>query len=80
MGETIIVACITGGLAFLGTLISNLTAHSKTMYRIEQLEKKQDIHNGVIERVYSLEKITEVQEERIRVANHRIDDLEKDKM
>jgi hypothetical protein len=80
MGETIIVACITGGLAFLGTLISNLTAHSKTMYRIEQLEKKQDIHNGVIERVYSLEKITEVQEERIRVANHRIDDLEKGKM
>lgn len=80
MGETIIVACITGGLAFLGTLISNLTVHSKTMYRIEQLEKKQDIHNGVIERVYSLEKITEVQEERIRVANHRIDDLEKGKM
>lgn len=80
MGETIIVACITGGLAFLGTLISNLTAHSKTMYRIEQLEKKQDIHNGVIERVYSLEKITEVQEERIRVVNHRIDDFEKGKM
>lgn len=74
--ENIIVALITGGLAFLGTSLSNITAHSKTMYRIEQLEKKQDIHNQVIERVYQLEKATEVLEERQRVANNRIRDLE----
>ena len=47
------------------------------MYRIEQLEKKQDIHNQVIERVYQLEKVTEVLDERQRTANHRIDDLER---
>lgn len=74
--ENIIVALITGGLAFLGTALSNINAHSKTMYRIEQLEKKQDIHNQVIERVYQLEKATEVLEERQKVANNRIRDLE----
>lgn len=62
--ESIIVALISGGLAFAGTVISNISTHSKTMYRIEQLEKKQDIHNHVIERVYELEKVTEVIEER----------------
>ena len=36
-------------------------------------------HNSVIERVYKLEKTSEVMEEKMRVANHRIDDLEKAK-
>ena len=76
MTESIIVAVITGGLALAGTVISNLTTHSKTIYRIEQLEKKQDIHNHVIERVYELEKVSEVIEERQKVANKRIADLE----
>ena len=75
--ESIIVALITGGMALAGTVISNLSAHSKTMYRIEQLEHKQDVNNHVIERVYELEKVTEVLEERQQVANHRIDDLER---
>ena len=78
MMESIIVAVITGGLALLGNVLSNLSTHSKTMYRIEQLEKKQDIHNKVIERVYQLEKVTEVLEERQKTANHRIDDLERE--
>lgn len=34
-------------------------------------------HNSVIERVYNLEKARDVSDERMRVANHRIDDLEK---
>ena len=76
MTESILVAIITGGLALAGTVISNITTHSKTIYRIEQLEKKQDIHNHVIERVYELEKVSEVIEERQKVANKRIADLE----
>ena len=76
--ESIIVAVITGGMALLGNVMSNLSTHSKTMYRIEQLEKKQDIHNKVIERVYQLEKVTEVLEERQKTANHRRDDLERE--
>ena len=77
MYESIAVAIITGVLALAGNVISNLSTHSKTMYRIEQLEKKQDVHNQVIERVYQLEKVTEVLDERQRTANHRIDDLER---
>ena len=78
MTESILVAIITGGLALAGNLISNLTTHSKTIYRIEQLEKKQDIHNHVIERVYELEKVSEIIEERQKEANKRIADLEGD--
>ena len=35
-----------------------------------------EVHNKVIERVYRLEERTELQEEKIKVANHRIGDLE----
>ena len=34
-------------------------------------------HNSLIDRTYRLEERTELQEEKIKVANHRIDDLEK---
>ena len=77
MYESIAVAIITGSLALAGNVISNLSTHSKTMYRIEQLEKKQDVHNQVIERVYQLEKVTEVLDERQSTADHRIADLER---
>ena len=46
-------------------------------YRLEQLEKKQDVHNQVIDRVYELEKSVALNSEDIKVANHRIEDLEK---
>lgn len=46
-----------------------------TIYRIEQLEKKQDIHNGVIERVYKLEEDVSVLNEKAKVNNNRIKDL-----
>lgn len=76
MTDTIIVAL----LSLLGTLIGSvggiLTANRLTNYRIEQLEKKVEKHNQVIERVYNLEKHEAVFEEELNVANHRIDDLE----
>ena len=74
--EAIVVAVITGGLTLLGTIISNSSNHSKTIYRIEQLEKKQDIHNGIIERMYKVEKAIEILDDRQKSANHRISDLE----
>lgn len=55
MTEAIIVAIITGGITLIGTVISNVLNHSKTMYRIDQLEKKQDKHNSMIERMYIVE-------------------------
>lgn len=54
----------------------NVAAETVTVIRLEQLEKRVQAHNNLIERTYKLEERTELQEEKIRVANHRIDDLE----
>ena len=72
-----IITSITGILgSFLGTL-AGIMINSKLMnYRIEQLEKKVDKHNKVIDRVYSLEKHTAIIDEDLKVVNHRISDLE----
>ena len=76
MNETIVAL-----LGFAGTLIGSLcgvlTANKLTNYRIEQLEKKVEKHNNVIDRVYELERQNAVEEEEIKVANNRIDDLER---
>ena len=74
------VQIIIAFLAFLGTLIGSvagiLTANKLTNYRIEQLEKKVSVHNQLVERMYEVEKREDVIEEKVKVANHRIDDLE----
>lgn len=76
MTESIII----GLLSLTGTLIGAYFANKKSSalitYRLEQLEKKVDKHNSVVERTFELEKKAEVFEEKIKVANHRIDDLE----
>ena len=46
-------------------------------YRLEQLEKKVDLHNNIVERTYKLEEQATLHEEKLKVANHRLDDLEK---
>jgi len=70
------IAIITGCFAAIPTIIAVWVNNSKTLYRIEQLEKKVEKHNNFIERVYELERVSDVHEEKIKVANHRIDDLE----
>ena len=76
MTEAIIVAV----LSLLGTLAGAYFANKKSSaliaYRLEQLENKVEKHNNVIERVFILEKHEAVIDEEIKVANHRIDDLE----
>lgn len=76
--EGIMGAIITGVLALAGTVISNLTTHSKTLYRIEQLEKKQDKHNNLIERTYALEKTVSILDERQRVVLSKLSKVEDD--
>lgn len=53
--ETIIVAVITAGFAFLGVYISNRKQAALVAYRLEKLEEKVDKHNNVVERMYRLE-------------------------
>lgn len=76
MDSTIIVAVISGLCTLVGTLGGILASSKLTAYRIEQLEKKVDKHNQVIDRVYRLEQRDAVFDEEIKVANHRINDLE----
>ena len=60
--ETIIVALITAGFAFLGVYVSNRKQTALVAYRLEKLEEKVDKHNSVIERTYRLEgRMTEVE-------------------
>lgn len=77
MPNEVLVAIIGVAGSALGSLIGILSSSKLTAYRIEQLEKKVDKHNTLIERTYKLEEETAVLSEKITVANHRIDDLEK---
>lgn len=60
---------IVSAFSFLGTAVGTYSGIKLINYRIEQLEKKVDKHNNFAERVPILE-------EKMAVANHRIDDLE----
>ena len=62
-----------------GAFVGVVTSAKLTNYRIEQLEKKVDKHNTVIERTYKLEETQAVIQEQIKVANHRIGDLDKER-
>ena len=76
MSEAVLVALIGLAGSGLGSVLGILVSSKLTQYRLEQLEKKVEVHNQVIDRVYKLEERTEIQEEKIKVANHRIEDLE----
>ena len=88
MSDVIIVAIVTGLFAFAGTALTVWSSNRKSataaaeqrtkiLMRLDQLEAKQDKHNQLIERVYKLEEDSKVQEERIKVAFHQLDDLER---
>ena len=77
MGTEIVVSLITLLGSALGTFGGIFVNSKLTAYRSEQLERKQDKHNAVIERTYKLEETVALHEEKIKVANHRIDDLER---
>ena len=76
---------IIGVLSLIGTLAGTYFANRKSSaliaYRMDEaflelLEKKVDKHNSVVERTFKLEEQAAVFEEKIKVANHRIEDLE----
>jgi type VI protein secretion system component VasK len=76
MTEAIIVAL----LGLVGTLAGSYLANRKStalvIYRLEQLEQKVSKHNNLVERTYALEESVALLDERQKVANHRITDLE----
>ena len=81
MSEAIIVALITGGISLVGTVLTILTANKKTNEnlkisqavmdtKIDELTREVREHNNFARRMPVLE-------EQIKVANHRIEDLER---
>lgn len=87
MSEGIIIAIITAGLSLVGVVITVIYGNNKTantvkaqtdltLYRIKELEKKQDKHNTLIERMYKVEEDIAVLKEQHKVEKHRINDLE----
>lgn len=77
MPETIIVALLSLAGTLAGAYLANRKSTALIAYRLEQLEEKVNKHNQVIERTYKLEEHEALLEEKVKVANHRIDDLEK---
>lgn len=70
MDNTVIVALISLLGTLIGSLCGIMVSAKLTNYRLEQLEKKVEKHNNFAGRVPILE-------EQMKVANHRIDDLER---
>lgn len=65
----VIPAVITGGITLAGILIANGKSQAVTETKIEELTREVRLHNGFAERI-------PVVEEKIKVINHRIEDLE----
>ena len=74
MSEMVQVALISGIFTAIPSLIATIVINNKNKtlwdYRLDKVEEKMDKHNSVIERTYILK-------EKVKVANHRIGDLEK---
>jgi len=73
MTEGIIVAIITGGLAILGNFISSGQSRKLILYRLDELEEKQDKHNGLIERMIKVEQSTKVMHRRLDGVEQKIE-------
>ena len=75
--ETILVALLSLAGTLAGAYFANRKSSALIAYRLEQLEQKVNKHNNLIERTYALEESVALMDERVKVANHRIADLEK---
>ena len=77
MTEAIIVALITAASAVVCQLVIASNSQKLIEYKIDKLSERVDKHNSVIARTYKLEQDYALIDEKIKVANHRIDDLER---
>jgi len=79
MSSDVITALIGLVGSGIGSVIGIICNTRLTTYRIKELEKKVDKHNTVVERTYKVEERLSIIDEEIKVANHRISDLEERK-
>lgn len=85
--KEIIPALISGAVTLIVCMINNASQrkkaeaqHNTTIalieYKLDQLTRKVELHNNAVERLYAVEQKVAVYDEKIKVANHRIEDLE----
>ena len=77
MWATIGADLISAAAAMLVSVIQHRKSTALIEYKVEELKKEVEKHNNLVERTFELEKDVEVIRNDIKVANHRIDDLEK---
>lgn len=75
MSDAVLVAFITGGLAIISNIMVAMAQNSKTIYRIEQLEKKMDKHNELLERVAVIERDEKTQWKQIDEIKARLEKI-----
>ncbi len=80
MTENIIIALLSFAGTLVGTIAGVFATQRLSNYRIEQLEKKVDKHNNLIERVYRIEQNEAVMDNRVKAMDHRITDLENERI
>lgn len=71
----IVVALFAAAGTGFGSMYGIKKSNDLISYRIDKLEEKMDKHNCLVEKVYSVEKAIEVHDEKLKVVNHRINDL-----
>lgn len=82
MDMEIILSILSALCSLVGTLGGIMITSKLNLYRIEQLEKKVDKHNHLVERMYAIEKEvdthTRLYDEEVKVINHRLSNLEQE--
>ncbi len=68
MDSTVIVAAVSCLGTVIGSMFGVIASSNKTIYRIEQLEKKGEKHNGMVERMIEAE-------DKIKSHQYQINDL-----
>lgn len=74
--ETIITSSITAAVTLIVCLVNNWFQHKQTMallsYRLQELEKKVDKHNNLVERMYVCEDTAHRQADELKRVNERL--------
>ena len=77
MPEGILASVIGVAGSALGSMVGIFTSQKLVAYRLEQLEKRVQAHNNLIERMYRVEDKLNQHEEKLSAAEHRVRELEK---
>ena len=78
MSDAIIVAVLSLVGTAIGSIVSVLTANRLTNYKIDELRKVVEKHNGLIDRTYRLEESVTLVNEKLDTLDRRVEALERD--